>query len=115
MTSEETVKVRGLRSLAGGEHGGIQPGEVKEIPASLAENGAGTGWVQTGAVEYVGSDYETTESQETVETTVSEEEREEWPLQTSPAEYLERYGGEEDVSETVENRLDLARELVSEE
>lgn len=37
-----------------------------------------------------------------------------WPLKSSPEEYLERYVGEENVSEIVAERIALARKLVSE-
>lgn len=108
------VKVRGIEALAGGEHGGIRPGEVKDIPKSLAENDRGTGWVQTGAAEYV-DEHETAESVPDAEEAVEGEDDLEWPLQTAPADYIERYEGRDDYSDSVAERLELARKLVNED
>ncbi len=110
--TEKRVKVRGLGSLAGGAAGGISPGEVKEIPVSLAENEDGTGWVQTGMAKYVDGDYETAEDPGDVETTEAGADRE-WELKTSPEEYIERYGDQDDVSDTVAERLQLAKQILN--
>lgn len=109
------VKVRGIEALAGGEHGGIRPGEVKDIPKSLAENDRGTGWVQTGAAEYVNDDYETAEDMPDAEEAVEGGDDLEWPLQTAPADYIERYEDRDDYSDSVAERLELARKLVKED
>jgi len=117
------AKVKITASIAGGDADGLGVGDVAVIPDQLAENDAGTGWVQSGVAEYYdGSEevkktieYETTSDESEggeVETTTDQ--YDEWDLQTSPKDYVDRYGDEEDVSETVENRLELARKLIEE-